>query len=69
MSCTKDDLAQPFKALTGADELLHSDPLRDAREAVNKRTHSVYKIVLTGGPCAGKTMALTRMRDHFRDKK
>lgn len=59
----------PLKALTASDELLHSDPLRDAREVVNERTHSVYKIVLTGGPCAGKTMALTRIRDHFRDKK
>lgn len=25
----------------------------------------IYKIVLTGGPCAGKTTALTRIREHF----
>lgn len=25
----------------------------------------VYKIVLTGGPCAGKTTALARIREHF----
>lgn len=25
----------------------------------------VFKIVLTGGPCAGKTTALTRIREHF----
>lgn len=25
----------------------------------------IYKIVLTGGPCAGKTTALARIREHF----
>jgi CYTH domain-containing protein/thymidylate kinase len=27
--------------------------------------HPIYKIVLTGGPCAGKTTALARIREHF----
>lgn len=46
-----------------------SDPLIDAREAANEdSTAAVYKFVLTGGPCAGKTTALARMGDFFREK-
>ncbi len=28
-------------------------------------TNKITKIVLTGGPCAGKTTALARIKDHF----
>lgn len=28
-------------------------------------TQPIYKIVLTGGPCAGKTTALSKIREHF----
>lgn len=48
-----------------------SDPLTDAREAAQEHSTAaaaVYKFVLTGGPCAGKTTALSRMGDFFREK-
>ncbi len=45
-----------------------NDPLTVGREAANEHTTAVYKLVLTGGPCAGKTTALSRMGDFFREK-
>ncbi|CAM9595952.1 unnamed protein product [Ectocarpus sp. 13 AM-2016] len=47
-----------------------NDPLLDARRAAAAHEHStaVYKIVLTGGPCAGKTTAASRLSDIFRAK-
>lgn len=45
-----------------------NDPLLDARQAASEHTTAVYKLVLTGGPCAGKTSALSRMGDFFRAK-
>lgn len=45
-----------------------NDPLLDTRQAANEHTTAVYKLVLTGGPCAGKTTALARMGDFFREK-
>lgn len=45
-----------------------NDPLLDARQAASEHTTAVYKLVLTGGPCAGKTTALSRMGDFFREK-
>ena len=30
--------------------------------------HPIYKIAITGGPCAGKTSAIERVREHFSDK-
>lgn len=55
-----------------AVELGTRDPLLDARftsrnSASNERS-PVYKFVLTGGPCAGKTTALSRMSTFFSDK-
>ena len=31
------------------------------------KTLDVYKIVLTGGPCAGKTTAITTISDKLRE--
>eukprot|EP00752_Nemacystus_decipiens_P016388 g14650.t1 len=45
-----------------------NDPLLDARQAADEHTAAVYKLVLTGGPCAGKTTALSRMGSFFRAK-
>ena len=28
----------------------------------------VYKIVLTGGPCGGKTSSLEKIKNHFKDE-
>ena len=28
----------------------------------------VYKIALTGGPCSGKSTAMSRIKEHFSDK-
>ncbi|CAM9732205.1 unnamed protein product [Ectocarpus sp. 12 AP-2014] len=47
-----------------------NDPLLDARPAAaaHEDSTAVYKIVLTGGPCAGKTTAASRLSDIFRAK-
>lgn len=44
------------------------DPLADGRRALHKESTPVYKFVLTGGPCAGKTSALARMSAFFKEK-
>ncbi|CAN0309187.1 unnamed protein product, partial [Hapterophycus canaliculatus] len=36
--------------------------------AGSQNSNPFYKLVLTGGPCGGKTTALFRMGDFFRDK-
>jgi len=33
-----------------------------------EETVPIYKICLTGGPCAGKTTALTQLTDHLTEK-
>jgi thymidylate kinase len=35
---------------------------------MQKPTQKVYKVVLTGGPCSGKTTALTTLKERFGDK-
>ncbi|CAM9140542.1 unnamed protein product, partial [Scytosiphon promiscuus] len=46
-----------------------NDPLAETRRAAGSENSTpVYKLVLTGGPCAGKTTALSRMGDFFRKK-
>lgn len=46
------------------------DPLVRERERTHTNEHAppVYKFVLTGGPCAGKTTAAKHMRDFFSEK-
>lgn len=34
----------------------------------NNSDHPIYKIVITGGPCAGKTTSLTKIRDDLTAK-
>lgn len=55
-------------ALNSDLQLGRNDPLIDARAAINESTPTVYKLVLTGGPCAGKTTALNKMGEFFREK-
>ena len=54
--------------LSAALQLGPADPLIHARATASERTTAVYKLVLTGGPCAGKTTALKKMGDFFRAK-
>lgn len=54
--------------LSAVLQLGPDDPLIDARATASDHTTAVYKLVLTGGPCAGKTTALKRMGDFFRAK-
>lgn len=49
-------------------QLEPDDPLSHAKATANEHTTAVYKLVLTGGPCAGKTTALKRMGEFFRAK-
>lgn len=44
------------------------ETLLDVKHAAGERTMPLYKFVLTGGPCAGKTTALGRMATFFREK-
>lgn len=44
------------------------DPLVNARCQADEGTSPVYKFVLTGGPCAGKTTALQRMGQFLTEK-
>jgi len=44
-----------------------SDPLRTSVEKVLSNSKRFFKVVLTGGPCAGKTSALAIISDHFRN--
>eukprot|EP00735_Rhodelphis_limneticus_P009854 TRINITY_DN2884_c0_g1::TRINITY_DN2884_c0_g1_i1::g.5185::m.5185 TRINITY_DN2884_c0_g1::TRINITY_DN2884_c0_g1_i1::g.5185 ORF type:complete len:456 (-),score=136.99,sp/Q7K556/TTD14_DROME/38.27/3e-89,AAA_28/PF13521.1/1.9e-25,AAA_17/PF13207.1/0.0014,NTPase_1/PF03266.10/0.024,NTPase_1/PF03266.10/7.9e+02,Thymidylate_kin/PF02223.12/0.022,ArgK/PF03308.11/0.053,AAA_18/PF13238.1/0.12,AAA_19/PF13245.1/0.33 TRINITY_DN2884_c0_g1_i1:270-1637(-) len=37
----------------------------EKKESQNKPAESIYRIALTGGPCAGKTTALTRVTDRL----
>ncbi|CAM9114381.1 unnamed protein product [Laminaria digitata] len=55
-------------ALSAVLQLGPDDPLIHARATASEQTTAVYKLVLTGGPCAGKTTALKRMGDFFRAK-
>jgi nucleoside-triphosphatase THEP1 len=32
------------------------------------RTHPLYRICITGGPCGGKTSCMKIIRDHFMSK-
>lgn len=48
-------------------EALSRDPLSIAQDAADECTQPVYKLVLTGGPCAGKTTALAKMATFFRE--
>jgi adenylylsulfate kinase-like enzyme len=34
---------------------------------MNNDYYDIYKIVLTGGPCAGKTTAITTLADKLRE--
>eukprot|EP00903_Cladosiphon_okamuranus_P009266 g8842.t1 len=58
----------PKEAVAPPIQIPRNDPLLDARQAANEHTTTVYKLILTGGPCAGKTTALTRMAEFFREK-
>ena len=44
---------------------LSQDPRPVTHEVVGKQ-RKVYKVALTGGPCAGKTSSLTSIADYFR---
>lgn len=46
----------------------NEDPLVNARSWADERTAAVYKFVLTGGPCAGKTTALQRLGQFLTEK-
>lgn len=59
---------EPGSKKVGPQQPSANDPLLDARQAANEHTTAVYKLVLTGGPCAGKTTALSRMGELFRGK-
>lgn len=42
------------------------DPLREGSEYADADSPRVFKIVLTGGPCGGKTTALAMLSEFFR---
>lgn len=46
---------------------LHISRIKIESETKNDR-HNVFKIVLTGGPCAGKTTAMTKLGDSLRER-
>lgn len=35
---------------------------------MNNKYYDIFKIVLTGGPCAGKTTAITTLADKLREQ-
>lgn len=35
---------------------------------MNNQNYDIFKIVLTGGPCAGKTTAITTLADKLREQ-
>lgn len=35
---------------------------------MNNQNHDIFKIILTGGPCAGKTTAITTLADKLREQ-
>lgn len=37
-------------------------------ELIRYKQNPIYRIVLTGGPCAGKSTALDKICDHFSKK-
>ena len=47
---------------------LYNVPLNELLEQVNKKSVNISKIVLTGGPCAGKTTALTWIHNYFTER-
>ena len=47
---------------------LYNVPLNELLEEVNKKSVNISKIVLTGGPCAGKTTALTWIHNYFTER-
>lgn len=59
-------ITTPSTTTCGIDE--GCDPLLRAHNQANECTTAVYKFVLTGGPCAGKTTALKHMNQFFTDK-
>jgi len=48
---------------SGSDHRLHRHSIRS--EVPSEGT-PLYKVVLTGGPCGGKTTAMARLTDFFR---
>lgn len=40
-------------------------PLEELIEVCNRKNKSIYKIVITGGPCAGKSTAMTRIQEEY----
>jgi predicted ATPase len=42
--------------------------LREAVEKSKTKEHKVYKFVITGGPCSGKTSSLTLISDRLRER-
>lgn len=49
-----------------SDNFVNPKNIRNfARENENNQMNDIKKIVLTGGPCAGKTTALVRVIEHF----
>ena len=47
---------------------LYNVSLDEMLEQVNKKNVNINKIVLTGGPCAGKTTALTWIHNYFTER-
>jgi len=40
----------------------------DHPKVLSASKHPIYRVCLTGGPCAGKTTALTTITDHLTQK-
>ncbi|MBQ7352171.1 MAG: AAA family ATPase [Clostridia bacterium] len=57
---SKPALAQLLK-LSG----LYNIPLEELLDAINTKEKQVYKIVITGGPCAGKSTALSWIQEEY----
>jgi thymidylate kinase len=43
------------------------DPMRTVKEYVSFKPQNIYKICITGGPCAGKTTAMAQIQEKLRE--
>jgi predicted ATPase len=43
----------------------HKDEVLDHPKALSESKHPIFRICLTGGPCAGKTTALSTLADNL----
>lgn len=59
---------QPGEALGGVVGSRRMSDSHESRNKLSQGTQPIYRICITGGPCAGKTTSLTTIRSHLQEK-